>query len=117
MGDNLSMGELESVMERIVRNNLAIKEIEAENEALKGFFKGNPAFEAGTTVTSGKFYVKVSTNRRIDDALARRVLTGPQYSSVSKISVDPIKARRTLPETTLAKITKVYDNRIEIGLV
>lgn len=117
MSDSLTASELEAAMEQFVRNQLAIKELEERQDAIKGFFKGNPAFEAGTTVTSGKFYVRVSSNQRIDDALAKRVLTSVQYKNVSKTVVDPVKARKLLAASTVEKITKVYENRIEIGLV
>jgi len=117
MTDNLTQTEEEIALERIVRNQLAIKELEAENEQLKQFFKDRPEqYPAGAALERGKFYIKITKSTRIDDKLARDNLSAARYRSVSKMTVDTTAARRYLNETELAKITKTYDNRIEIGL-
>ena len=118
MSDALTQCEEEAVLERIVRNQLLVKEIEEETALLKQFVKDRPEiYAAGTTKTVGRFYVKVSTNQRIDNELAARHLNSALFKRVSKTVIDPVVARRHLSAADLAKITKVYDNRIEVGLV
>lgn len=117
MSEFLSEDEEQRVLERYVRNSLAIKELEQEQEVLKQFFKDRPnVYPAGTHTERGKFYVKVSSNSRIDDKLANQNLDYRTYNSVTRKTVDPKLARARLSEVDLAKITKVYENRIEIGL-
>ena len=117
MTENLTQTEEEIALERIVRNQLAIKELEAENEQLKQFFKDRPeAYPAGSALERGKFYIKITKSTRIDDKLAREHLPWAKYTRVSKQVVDTTAARRILSDAELEKITKTYDNRIEIGL-
>lgn len=117
MADKLEQSEEQAVLERIVRAQLLKKQIEEEIELLKGYFKERPeVYPAGATITRGKFYVKVSENRRIDDALARKLLSGPAYRRIMKTVVDPKLARRYLAPEDVQKITKKFANRLEVGL-
>lgn len=113
----LSDAELEGALERFVRNQLAIQELTEEQEAIKGYFKTTAGLVAGTTMNVGKFYIKVTGHSRIDQKLAEKELTYRERKAVSKEIVDPTKARHVLDKDKLEKITKVYDNRIEIGLL
>jgi hypothetical protein len=117
MTDALTPTEQEAILERIVRNQLTIKELEAENAALKDFFKADPALKPGTTIEVGKFYLRSSANTRIDNTLAQSKLTTTEKRHIMKSVVDPALARRYLTPEALAKITKTYDNRIEVGLL
>lgn len=117
MADQLTQSEEEQVLERIVRNQIQIKELEAENATLKGFFKQSPeGYPAGSRKTVGKFYIQVSENKRIDDALAQKVLTPVQYRGVSKTVINVTLAKAILAPPMLEKITKKFENKIEIGL-
>lgn len=117
MTESLTQLEEEAILERYMQNAVAIAELQEQNEQLKSFFKGRDAeYPAGTTTERGRFYIKVSSNTRIDDTLAKRILTTSRYNNLSKSVIDPVKARRMLDADTLAKITKAYDNRIEIGV-
>lgn len=112
----LTNDEMEAALERFVRNQLAIAELNAEQETIKGFFKAQETLPAGTSKTIGKFYIRITSNTRIDQKLAEQKLSYPALKSVSKLVVDPVLARKRLDADVLAKITKVYENRIEIGL-
>lgn len=112
----LSEAEMEAALERFVRNQLAIAALTEEQEAIKGYFKGATTLPAGTQKTLGKFYIKVTSHTRIDQKLAEKELEHSQLRKVSKLVVDPAKARAVLSEEQLDAITKRYDNRIEIGL-
>lgn len=113
----LEQSEEEQVLELITRNQLEIKRLQEENDQLKGFFKGNSnAYPVGRKEV-GKFYIQVSENRRVDDKLARETLDSEVYERVSKQVVDTAKAKRFLTEEQYASIQKVYDNKIEVGLV
>lgn len=114
--DTLTQTEEEQVAERIVRNQLAIKELEEENATLKQYFKSNEAYPAGVTKEVGKFYIKVTANARVDDALARANLGLATYKRLSKTVIDGPMAKKILAPDQYAKIQKVYDNKIEIGL-
>jgi chaperone required for assembly of F1-ATPase len=116
MTDKLSQTEEEAALERIVRNQLKIAELNAENDTLKGFFKGNSAYPAGTKKEVGKFYIKVTTNTRVDDGLARINLDSRTYNRLTKKVIDGTLAKKSLGSDAYAKIVKTYDNRIEIGL-
>lgn len=119
MSEFLSNEEMESVLERYVQNDIAIKELQEQNALLKSYFKGaTDEFQPGQTVLyNNKYYIKVSSNTRIDDKLARRKLAGSKYNRIAKTVVDPVLARRVLTESELSEITKTYDNRIEIGII
>lgn len=112
----LSEAEMEAALERYVRNQLAITALNEEQEAIKGYFKGATSLPAGTQKTLGKFYIKVTSHTRIDQKLAEKELDHSTLRRVSKLTVDPAKARAVLSEKELEAITKRYDNRIEIGL-
>lgn len=117
MSENITQTEEERALELIVRNQLKIAELEEENKLLKGFFKERKdAYPAGATKEVGKFYIKVSTNRRVDNALALSKLSSLQYKQVSKTVIDPVAAKRYLSPEKYAEIVKTYDNKIEVGL-
>lgn len=113
----LDMQTEEQVLERIVRNKMQIEELLAENATLTDYFRErNDQYPAGTKKSVGKFYIRVTKNARIDDTLARKVLTSKEYDLVSKKVVDTARAKRYLLPSVIEKITKTYENRIEIGL-
>lgn len=108
---------LKDAAEEIARINIQLAELLEYKESLLSVFK-NPAtgLEPRTEpYTYGKVLVKVSKNERLDDGLAQREL-GHVYKTVSKTTLDTAKARKVLSEDALAKITKKYDNKIEIKL-
>lgn len=78
-------------------------------------------FRQGTTQTYERegrvpITVRVTPNTRIDDKLARETLPDEVYESVSKRTIDTSKARAHLTSAALAKITKTYDNKVEVVL-
>jgi len=116
MVEELHQSEEEALLEKIVRNQLEIARLQEENDTLKGFIKERPeAYPVGTKHV-GKFYLKVTTNRRVDDATARRELDPVTYDRLTKKVIDSTLAKRVLPPATYEKIVKVYENRIEVGL-
>lgn len=117
MTETLAQTDEERALERIARNQLLIAELTAENDQLKTFFKErSDAYPAGTLKRVGKFYIKVSAGTRLDDTLAQQHLSTSEYKRVSKLTLDTKKARAFLTSTTLEKITKKFENRIEIGI-
>lgn len=117
MSDELAQTDEERALERIARNQLLIQELTEENDQLKTFFKERSStYPAGTLKRVGKFYIKVSAGTRLDDTLAQKELSAAQYKQVSKMTLDTKKARAYLNALQLEKITKKYENRIEIGL-
>lgn len=112
----LTATEVDATLELIVRKQLAIKELQEEVDTLKNYFRDEERLPAGTTFTSGKFFVKVTENKRIDDKLAQTVL-GFGYHKVTKEVVDTKKARALLSESDLAKIEKRYENKVEVGML
>lgn len=109
--------EESALFERIVANQLQIAELQAENDKLKDFIRTNPElYPVGTQKSVGKFYVKVMKNERIDDALARKALGSDTYDMVAKTTLDTRKARTFLNEEDLAKITKTFEPKVEVGL-
>ena len=103
------------VARRIAENQLKIKELTEQNTQLKEFFRQNdrgqyPLEKDGQPT----LIVKVTSNSRIDDKLARDFLRDGVYDEVSKQTIDPVIARRKLSPSDIAKITKEYDNKIEI---
>lgn len=78
-------------------------------------------FRQGTTQTYERdgrvpITVRVSPNTRVDDKLAREALTAEEYEAVSKRTIDTAKARAILPNNVLSRITKTYDNKVEVVL-
>jgi len=112
----LSAKEEEKVLEIIVRNQLEIKRLQEENDTLKLYYKQSPtAFPAGFIKKVGKFYVRVSSNTRIDDALAKALGTRT-YERITRRVVDAKLAKANLNQSDLAQITKTFENKIEVGL-
>lgn len=117
MSDDLTFDEEAAAMEQIVRNQLAIRELEEQNALLKQFFKDRPErYPAGTNLKRGKFKLVVSSNSRIDQKLAEKVLTPRELRTVSKSVVDSTAARRYLTGEQIEKITKKYENRLTFEL-
>lgn len=110
-----------TLAEQAVRLQIEIAERQEKLDAIKNYFKFNYAGAHGIhefqAVTGAKLEVKVTKNERIDDNLARTELSAQDYKRVSKATVDTKKARALLDESKLSKITKVYDDKIEIKVV
>lgn len=113
MSDDLAFDEEALAMEQIVRNQLAIRELEEQNEMLKQYFKDRPEkYAPGATVTRGKVTLTVAEYSRIDQKLAEKHLDKSTLDAISKSVVDSALARRRLSNEVLDKITKKYDNRL-----
>lgn len=113
----LSHDEEAAAMEGIVRRQLEMNRLAEEIEMLKGYFKERPEnYPAGSVIERGEFVLKVTSNARVDDALAKKVLDPEVYDTISKKTVDTAKARAFLTPEALDKITKKYDNRLTFGL-
>lgn len=112
------LNDLTAAAEEIVRTDMKIAELKEYRDALASVFKNEdtnlPASK--TPYSFGKVDVKVSSNGRIDDALAQRQLPADVYSMVSKQTIDTAKARKVLSASEVASITKQYDNKIEFKL-
>lgn len=119
MAEQLSADEEEAILERIVRNQLEIQRLQEENDTLKGFYKQDgQQFKAGTYREVGKFYIRVTENRRLDEALIREVMPESNYSGYYKSVPDTAKIKRTFGqnEAHMKKLYKTFANRIEVGL-
>lgn len=117
MSENISLTEEEQALEIIVRNQLLIAELEEQNKTLKTFFKERQeAYPVGSKKEVGKFYIKVTKNSRVDNALALKYLSANVYNRLIKKVIDPVAAKRSLTPEQYAKISKVYENKIEVGL-
>lgn len=117
MTDGLAHDEEAMALEQIVRNQLAIAELEEQNAMLKQFFKDRPEqYPVGTKIQRGKFTLSVSAFSRIDQKLAEQVLNPSELVLVSSMKVDSTKARRYLEDELIEKISKQYDNRLTFGL-
>jgi len=114
----LDPAEFSSVAEIIVRNQLKIKELTEQNDTLKAFFKENSEeFPVGSSTVVGKFYIKVTKNSRVDDKLARELLSVRDYNVNSKMVIDSAHAKARLAPDVYTSIQKVYENKIEVGLI
>lgn len=104
--------------ERIVRNKLKIAELTEENNTIAAYWKQNdPATRVYEREGRTPIQVRVTSNNRIDDSLARKNLDPNTYLTVTKSAVDPAKARAILTAAELESITRHYDNRIEVSLL
>lgn len=114
MSEALTGAELEGVLEKFVRNKMAMEALAEENETIKGYFKqDNPEF--GKKVF-GRFYIQTSRNARVDDKRAQEVL-GEDYASLTKTVIDGTKAKRALSPDQYELIQKESAPKIEIGIV
>lgn len=117
MAETLAVSEEEQVLERIVRNQLEIARLQEENDTLKQFFKqADEVYPVGTKKDVGKFYIRVTSNTRLDEGLARKELGTAWWNRVKKEALDTARAKAILPVHLREKITKTYENRIEVGL-
>lgn len=117
MTEFLTTTETDSALEAIVRKQQQIKELQEEVDVLKGYFRDEDRLPAGTLFASGKFYVKVTANERIDDSLAKTELDAFKYNTVAKRVIDTKKARALLSPEELGKIVKRYENKVEVGML
>lgn len=117
MTEFLSASEVDATLELIVRKQQAIKELQEQIDTLKGYFRDEERLPAGTTLTSGKFYVKVTENKRIDDKLARQELSTSEYDLASKKVIDTKLARHLFGDVRVAKMEKRYENKVEVGML
>lgn len=107
---------LTQAAEEIARVNIQIAELTEYKQQLLSVFK-NPETNLPPRKEAyqlGKVDVKVSESGRIDDGLARKHLNATTYKRVAKTVIDTSLARKVLPDDVLEKITKKYDNKIEI---
>lgn len=115
--NGLDAQEEEQVLDRFVRNQIKIKELEEENATLKTYFKERPTdYPAGLNKKVGRFYIKVTGQTRVNDALARKTLPVAVYKRLSKQVIDGPAAKKALTPEEYAAILNTYDNRLEIGL-
>lgn len=115
MTDALNQNEFEGVLEKYVRNKMAIEALQEEQDQIKAFFKQDEP-EYGKKVF-GRFYVQTTANKRVDDKLAREYLDADVYEDVSKTVVDGTLARRVLSGEDYEEIQKTFAPKIEIGIV
>lgn len=96
--------------------NLQIAELEEQKKLFLEVFKNedNGLVARTEPYDFGDCVVKVSANTRLDDGLAKRELEPHAYDLVSKRTLDTAKARKVLKPEELAKISKKYDNKIEV---
>lgn len=114
MSDALTGPEFEGILEKYVRNKMAMEELQAEQDQIKAFFKQDDP-EYGKKVF-GRFYVQTTANKRVDDKLAKEVL-GNDYGLYTKTVIDSAAAKRRLAPDTYEQIQKTFDPKIEIGIV
>lgn len=91
-------------------------EIDAEIAELKDKFRDTQTQVYTDDSAAGRvaIIVKVTPNKRIDDKLAQEHLTIDVYTQVSKRVIDTAKARAFLTADEIDKITRVYDNKVEV---
>lgn len=109
---------LTQAAERLAAINIAIAELTEEKSVLLSAFK-NPEVGLIPRVEPykfGKIDMKISENSRLDDGLAKRHLPATVYKQVSKQVLDTSAARKVLTEEQINKISKKFDNKIEVRL-
>jgi hypothetical protein len=107
--------DLYDVAEQIVRDQLEIERLTARVQENKSLFREGSSTDLER---EGRptFIVKVTSNTRIDDKLAKEHLAPEVYRTVSKTVVDTAKARAFLSDEELSIITKHYENKVEVKL-
>jgi hypothetical protein len=115
---HLTEEEYEQLLEKFVRNKLAMEELAVENDQIKGYFKqttlapnGEPVYG---TETHGKFYIQRSRNARTDPKLAAALFAD---RDIWKQTVDTAKAKKVLSGDEYEAIQNVFEPKIEIGMV
>lgn len=103
--------------EDIVRAQLEIEKLTAQVNSLKDTYFREGSSTVLTREGRPDIEVKVTSNKRIDDKLAKENLGANTYAAVSKTVIDTAKARAFLDAEELAAITKTYDNKVEVKLV
>lgn len=116
MTDTLDTSEEAQILELVVRKQLEIEQLQEEVATLKAYFKERGDQYPVGSKNIGKFYLKVTTNRRVDDTLARTQLSATVYNRLTKKVIDSTLAKKSLTDEQYNKIVKTYENRIEIGL-
>lgn len=93
-----------------------IAALQAEVDELKDMLRDTETqvYVDETNMGRPPLVVKVTPNKRLDDKLAREVLDEDTYNNLSKQVLDTAKARAFLNNEQIEKITKVYDNKIEV---
>ena len=93
-----------------------IAALQSEVDELKDMLRDTEtqAYVDETNMGRPPLVVKVTPNKRLDDKLAREVLDEDTYNNLSKQVLDTAKARAFLNNEQIEKITKVYDNKIEV---
>jgi len=101
---------------RIAKLQSQRDDIEAEIQELKDLFRQGETVALVDESNAGRpaLVVKITPNTRLDDKLAQEHLAADVYTLVSKSSLDTAKARAFLAPEALAKITKTYDNKVEV---
>jgi hypothetical protein len=101
--------------EQIVRAQLQRDALDEQITSLKSHFRDAKTAEISRDGRPS-IIVKVTPNKRIDDKLAREHLDDVTYNTISKQTIDTAKARAFLSDEQIAKIEKVYDNKVEVKL-
>ena len=109
---------LAQAAEAVAEINLEIAELQEKKDALLAVFKNedNGMVPRTEPYVFGRAEVKVTKNERLDDGLAKRELGAMVYKKVAKTVLDTAAARKVLSQEELAKITKKYDNKIEVRI-
>jgi hypothetical protein len=115
MSENLI--DYHDLAEQIVRAQLQRDALDEQIAQLKSHFRdGDPRVQELEKDGRPTIIVKVTSNSRIDDKLAQEVLDPAEYAMLGKVVVDTAKARAFLDNEKLAKITKYYENKVEVKL-
>lgn len=102
--------------EQMYRLNQQIKEFTEQRDQIAAFFKDYEEFKQPGTYKFGRFKLTVSKNQRIDEKLAKELLTPDQYLSILSVKVDSTKAKKNLTGDQYDMIQKKYAHRIGVEL-
>ena len=107
------MNNIEKWAKRIIELNAQQAEIE---EAIKNLrAKIGEVVDDGDTLV-GDFKINKHTNRRFDDALAKKNLSPEKYDSIAVLKADSKKAAALLDEEELDKCKKTFGSVVKVGL-
>lgn len=91
-----------------------VKEKEERIAEIAAFFKNYEEFEQPGRYQYGEYTLVVSPNTRVDDALAREVLSNRDYQGVTKLVIDTVRAKRILTGAQYESIQKKFAHRIGV---
>lgn len=114
MDNRLTELEEMALLERIVTEEIKVREMQERIEEMKNYFRDDSRFVGPQKIENDRFTVSVTETRRVSGTLAKQKLDSDMYNNLLSPAFDSKKAKLVLTEEEYASIQTVGKPTVKI---